>query len=306
MKNLSYSLVATGLGFPEAPVSLGRAGILLTELATGCVTIIAPDGQIERIATGGSPNGAAIGADGAVYIANNGGAEYRPGHFLPVGVGADYVGGSIQRLDLKTRELRTLYTHCGGNRLSAPNDLVFDKSGGFYFTDTGKRYARSRDHGGLYYALADGSSIREVAYPILTPNGVGLSPDEATLYVADMEPARLWAFDLVEPGVIRREAFPSPYGGRLVAGLGGFQRFDSLKVAASGNICVATLVAGTISVIAPDGSLHSQVETPDQFPTNICFAGDDMQTAYVTLARSGHLIRFDWFEPGLKLNFQDM
>ena len=54
----------------------------------------------------------------------------------------DYQGGSIQRMDPHTGEHTTLYTACNGHKLSAPNDLVFDGHGGFYFTDLGKRYAR--------------------------------------------------------------------------------------------------------------------------------------------------------------------
>ena len=90
-----------------------------------------------------------------------------------------------------------------GHKLSAPNDLVFDKEGGFYFTDLGKRYPRHRDNGGVYYALPDGSKIVEVAYPILSPNGCGLSPDGKTLYVADTEGARLWAFEVQGPGKLK-------------------------------------------------------------------------------------------------------
>ena len=93
-----------------------------------------------------------------------------------------------------------LYDRCGANRLNGPNDIVFDAHGGFYFTDLGKTRARDRDHGVIYYALADGSKIVEVAYPCLTPNGIGLSPDGTVLYVAETEPARLWAFDITEPG----------------------------------------------------------------------------------------------------------
>jgi gluconolactonase len=189
--------------------------------------------------------------------------------------------------------------------LSAPNDIVFDRQGGFYFTDLGKRRARDRDHGGLYYALPDGSKIVELVHPMLSPNGVGLSPDEKTVYVADTESSRLFAFDIVEPGVLRKEPFPAPYTGRLVCGLPGFQRFDSLAVEASGNIAVATLITGHITVIAPDGKVVRQVKMPDVYPTNICFGGRDMKTAYITLSGTGQLAAMDWPEPGLRLNFQE-
>jgi gluconolactonase len=192
-----------------------------------------------------------------------------------------------------------------GNKLAAPNDIVFDRHGGFYFTDLGKRRKRDRDHGGLYYAQPDGSSIKERAYPMLSPNGVGLSPDEQTLYVADTETARLWAFDLVAPGVIRTAGFPSPHGGRSLATMGELCRFDSLAVEASGNIAVTTMLTGAITVFAPDGRVVRSVAMPDTHPTNICFGGPDMQTAYITLSRKGELVAMPWPEPGLRLNFQD-
>ncbi len=180
---------------------------------------------------------------------------------------------------------------------------MFDKQGGFYFTDLGKRLPRHRDNGGLYYALPDGSKIVEVVYPIITPNGVGLSPDEKTVYVADTETSRIYAFDIVEPGKVRHNPFPAPYGGRIVCGLPGFQRFDSLAVEASGNICVATLVTGHITVISPSGQVVRQVKMPDVYPTNICFGGPDLKTAYITLSATGRLAAMPWPEPGLKLNF---
>ena len=109
----------------------------------------------------------------------------------------------------------------------------------------------------------------------------------------------------VEPGVLRKEPFPSPYTGRLVCGLPGFQRFDSLAVEASGNIAVATLITGYITVISPDGRVVRQVKMPDVYPTNICFGGPDMKTAYITLSAGGELAAMDWPEPGLRLNFQE-
>ena len=141
--------------------------------------------------------------------------------FRPARQASDYISGSIQRVDPATGKVEMLYDSCGGHKLRGPNDIVFDAHGGFYFSDLGKSRARDRDHGGLYYALADGSKIIEVAYPILTPNGVGLSPDGNTLYVAETETARLWAFDLVAPGVARKQPFPSPHGGRLSSAWAG-------------------------------------------------------------------------------------
>jgi gluconolactonase len=297
-------IVASGLRFPEGPVAMADGSVILGEIAGSAVTRVAPDGGNSAIGSaGGGPNGLARGPDGALYVCNNGGNEYAEGGFLSTGPAKDYQYGYIQRIDPRTGETRTLYSQCNGHKLSAPNDIVFDRQGGFYFTDLGKRYAHNRDHGGLYYALPDGSKIVELVYPMLTPNGVGLSPDEKTVYVADTESSRLFAFDIIGPGVLRKEPFPAPYTGRLVCGLPGFQRFDSLAVEASGNIAVATLITGHVTVIAPDGRVVRQVKMPDVYPTNICFGGRDMKTAYITLSGAGQLAAMEWPEPGLRLNF---
>src|SRR5271165_2353096 len=299
-------VIATGLSFPEGPVAMADGSIVLVEIERQTVSRVRPDGRVEVVAhTGGGPNGMAVGPDGAFYICNNGGFAWRTEHGLlrPVIQASDYTSGRIERVDPATGKVDLLYDSCNGHKLRGPNDIVFDAHGGCYVTDLGKTRARDRDHGGLYYALADGSKIVEVAYPILTPNGVGLSPDGAAVYVAETETARLWAFDIVSPGVARKQPFPSPHGGRLVAGLGGYQRFDSLAVEAHGNICVATLITGAVTSIAPDGRVVRQVKMPDPVTTNICFGDADLRTAYVTLSGTGKLVALEWSEEGLKLNY---
>jgi gluconolactonase len=297
-------ILAQGFGFPEGPVAMPDGSVILTDIRGGNCPRVTADGKVSVFATtGGGPNGLAVGPDGALYLCNNGGSRYIDGVSMGQGPHPDYKGGYVQRLDRKTGAVTLLYTECNGHKLSAPNDLVFDTSGGFYFTDLGKRYARHRDHGGLYYALPDGSKIVELAYPMLTPNGCGLSPDGKTLYVADTEGARLWAFEIEAPGVLRKPKGHAPHSGKTIAGLPGKARFDSLAVMASGNITVATLSTGCITEISPRGEIVREVKMPDVFPTNICFGGADMRTAYVTLSDTGKLGVMPWPEPGLKLNY---
>jgi gluconolactonase len=298
------TILATGLGFPEGPVVCADGSVVLTEIRNNKCSRVTADGKVSVFsACGGGPNGLAIGPDGYFYLCNNGGSRYVEGHSMGVGPHPDYKFGSVQRIDPKTGEAKLLYKEVNGHVLSAPNDLVFDTAGGFYFTDLGKRYARHRDHGGLYYALPDGSKIVELAYPILSPNGCGLSPDGKTIYVADTEGARLWAFDVEGPGVIKAKSPHAPHSGRVIAGLGGNARFDSLAVMANGNICVATLTTGYITEISPAGHIVRAEKMPDAYPTNICFGGPDMRTAYITLSDTGRLGVMQWPEPGLKLNF---
>ena len=181
---------------------------------------------------------------------------------------------------------------------------MFDRHGGFWFTDLGKTREREVDRGSVYYAKADGSLIREAIFPLWTPNGIGLSPDEQTLYVAETQTGRVWAFDIGAPGEIVKQPWPrSPQGGRLLAGAPGLQNFDSLAVDSAGNVCVATLMHGGITVIAPADGATEHIPMPDPMTTNICFGGPQLRTAYITLSSTGWLVSMRWPRPGLALNW---
>jgi len=302
---MSHRVLAGGLRFPEGPIACPDGSVLIVEIERRTVTRVHADGSVTVVCQfDGGPNGLALGPDGALYICNNGGflfQEQAGFNRTRRGVPEGYAGGWIERLDLDSGERRVLYSRCGDNPLVGPNDIVFDAHGGFYFTDMGKIYPRMRMNGGLYYGRADGSRIVEVAYPLIMANGVGLSPDGGVLYAAETETGRLWAFDIEAPGVVKRAPFPSPHGGRILCGLPGYQRFDSMAVSANGNICVATLVSGCITVISPEGEVLRQVPTGDPITTNICFGGPGLGTAYITLSGIGQLIEMPWPEPGLPL-----
>jgi hypothetical protein len=76
----------------------------------------------------------------------------------------DYTTGRIERVDLATGRFDRLYESFDAHQLSSPNDLVFDRTGGFWFTDIGKSFRRHRDHSGLYYARPDGSHLHRAVY----------------------------------------------------------------------------------------------------------------------------------------------
>jgi gluconolactonase len=302
---MSFREVARGLAFPEGPVCLLDGSVLVVEIRRGTLTRVAPDGALTVVAQlGGGPNGAAIGPDGAVYVCNNGGFEWHEAGpiVVPGNQPEGYTGGSIQRVDLASSGVKTLYTACEGRPLRGPNDLVFDSQGGFWFTDHGKTRPRDRDRTGVFYALPDGSGVREVAFPLDAPNGIGLSPDGKRLYVAETHTARVWWWEVIGPGAVHPNPF-SPHGGHLLIGLPGMQLLDSLAVDAEGNVCVATLVNGGITIIPPDGSRNEHVPLPDPLTTNIAFGGPDLSTAFITLSGTGRLVSMPWKTRGLRLAF---
>ncbi|MGE0797926.1 MAG: SMP-30/gluconolactonase/LRE family protein [Lautropia sp.] len=297
--------LASGLRFPEGPVALPDGSVLAVEIHGRTLTRISASGEKRVVAAlAGGPNGAAIGPDGRCYVCNNGGLNFhvKDGVTFPGLPPDDYAGGWIESVDLETGESRVLYRSAGDIQLRGPNDLVFDRHGGFWFTDTGKVMSRQRDRGAVFYATIDGKHIRQAIFPVDGANGIGLSPDDGTLYVAEGPSGRVWAYEIAAPGEIRRFRGPVPWErGRLLAGLGGNTRFDSLAVDGDGNVCVATMPHGGISVIAPDGRLVDQIPMPDPFTTNICFGGPDLRTAYITLSSTGKLIAMPWPRAGLPL-----
>ena len=298
------AIMASGLSFPEGPVAMPDGSVILVEIAAGRVTRVKPDGSTETVAeTGGGPNGLAMGPDGRLYCCNNGGFGWveTQGLLVPHGTAADYRGGAIQRIDIATGKLETLYSEASNAPLCGPNDIVFDSHGGFWFTDHGKTRERSRDVTGVFYARADGSDCREVIFPLENPNGIGLSPDGARLYVAETYTCKLWAFEVVAPGEVAGGEALSGGGGTFLYSPGGYTWFDSLGVEEDGNVCVATIGASGVSVVSPEGALVEFVPTPDPFTTNICWGGADRRTAFITLSGTGRLATMRWPRPGLRL-----
>jgi len=301
-------IIAEGLSFPEGPVAMADGSVLVVEIPKGRLTLIAPDGSTELYAEpGGGPNGAALGPDGEILLCNNGGSfgwVELDGLTVPDTQCPDtWQGGSIQRIDPESREVRTLYTECDGHQLRGPNDLVLDAEGGIWFTDHGIRSGRTSDLTGIYWAAPDGSGITEVAFPMESPNGIGLSPDGSHLYVAETNTGRVWAWEIIGSGQLGEGDPFSAHHGLLLAGLSRHRLLDSLAVDGEGWVCVGTLLEGGITSISPDGSEIETTPFEDPLVTNICFGPADPDRAFVTLSGTGKVASMPWHRPGLVPNF---
>jgi gluconolactonase len=307
---MDFRVVTDGLGFPEGPVVMPNGDIVVVEIARGRLCRITPAGEKSVFAvTGGGPNGAAIGPDSAVYVCQNGGFSWSERPLADGTVGLfpgdrpdDYIGGKIQRVSADGTQVTTVYSECDGVPLKGPNDIVFDAEGNFYFTDHGKNYGHQRDRTGVFYASPEGKIIREIIFPMEGPNGIGLSPDGKTLYVAETPTGRVWAIDIVGPGQVGGRHVLATVPGAAPLNLG---MCDSLCVDGEGNVIVATLVNGGLTSISPDGKKVVHTPCPDILTTNAAFGGPNLSTLYATLSTTGKLIAFDnWPTKGLRLNFQ--
>ena len=157
---------------------------------------------------------------------------------------SDYTSGSIQRVNIETGAVETVYTECDGIPLKGPNDIVFDSAGGFWFSDLGKNREFDRDLGALYYARTDGSHISRAVFPIPGgANGVGLAPDDTHVYIAETPTGRLFGWEVAEPGVLASDNAAAGFNS-FIANAGGYTLFDSLAVEESGRVCVATIGPG--------------------------------------------------------------
>jgi gluconolactonase len=268
--------------------------VLFVQIEAKQVSRLTPAGKVELVAQlEGGPNGLAIGPDKALYIANDGGrfSFAKRGEFnFPGALPADFKGGAIQRLDLKTGKATTLYDTCEGKPLIAPDDLVFDHAGGMWISE----YGKARGDGAIYYARSDGKGIKLVRGAMNAPNGIGLSPDGKQLHVSTGR--QLLTFDINGPGEL---AASTSYPDAVHGALRDRSVADSLKVLADNKVCVCTLIAGGISIFDKAGNTEF-IQFDDPMTTNLAFGGADMRDVWVTSSGRGKLVKVRWPHPGLK------
>jgi gluconolactonase len=251
------ALVATGLGWPEGPTVLPDGSLAFVESYRSQITVVAAaGGEPRRYAyTAGAPNSCVLGADGALYVCQNGGTvgPWRA---------AEMTKPSIQRVRKDGRP-EILLTSVAGIALNGPNDLVFAADGRLIFTDPGTYNPANPDPNYIFALNPDGSASVVVAFPKpVFPNGVAVEADGSIIW------------DESYTGHVGRRR---PDGtiedlGRLP---GDNPVPDGMKIGADGRLYVTDLVAKGIHVLAPDGLALDFIAVGGA-PTNCAFAGETL------------------------------
>lgn len=185
---------------------------------------------------------------------------------------------SVTELD---GSVRTLADRFEGKKFNSPNDVAVDAAGRVYVSDP--RYVgsepRELDDEAVYRIDPDGT-VSRLETTATKPNGLAVSPDGKTLYVADSGPRRqaLLALDLGADGRVSNP--------RVVRDFGKGRGVDGMTVAADGRVVAAagSGPSGGVYVVRPDGTLDGVIAVPES-PTNVEFGGPDDSTLYVTAGK---------------------
>lgn len=254
--------VAEGFIFTEGPVWLPSGELIFSDIPAN--TIFKADKTVFRNPSGNS-NGLAVDKQGRLIACEHGNRR-------------------VSRTE-KDGTVISLAETFEGKKLNSPNDAVVRSDGAIFFTDPPYGISVEQQelpHQGVYMIAADGR-LKLLISDFKRPNGIGLSPDEKTLYVADTEGNHIRAFDLAEDGTVTN--------GRVFCEL---PHPDGMAVDVRGYVW-CTAEDGT-RVFTPKGEWVHTVVTP-QGPANCGFGDRDGKTLYIT-ARKG-LYKVRCANPGL-------
>ena len=250
----NVTLLAGGFKFVEGPTwDAGRKALYSSDIPAAAIVRYG-DGKA-RVANdrSGQSNGLMMDKDGML-------------------VACEHEGRRLSRA-VPGQPGRDVITHYQGKRLNSPNDLWLDQAGGIYFTDPryGPRDDLELDTEAVYYVSGEGKLTR-IIDDLVRPNGIALSPDGKTLYVADNGGHSLHRYPVPGPGKIGR--------GERIANVSGP---DGMTVDARGRLYVTC--AGGVWVLGADGKWLGMIATPER-PANCTFGGPGQRTLFIT-ARTG-------------------
>ena len=244
-------VVATGLGFPEGPVVLPDGRIAFCEQFRSQISVYDGAGVSALARTGGSPNGATLGSDGKLYVAQNGGVvgDWRATVMITPSIQRVAIDGTVEEV----------CTAVAGMPLIAPNDICFGPDGRLYFTDPAHGYdPDNRAQDGRIYAIGqDGRGELVVRREPVYTNGIGFLPDGTLVWVESYE-RHVCAL---------REGRPV-----VLCELPDGHMPDGFALAEDGRIFIATVFSHGVTIVSTEGEYLGLIELDgDCLATNCAF-----------------------------------
>lgn len=277
--NTRLEFIRDGFNGTEGPVALEDGSLIFTETRGSRITRIGTDGTISTFLEN---------ANGSNGLGFNPRGELISVQTVKPQVGVIYPADKV----------RVLADQFAGKPLWRPNDLVVDRKGGVYFTDPGPGGASEQSNNfkpAVYYIKPSGETLR-IAEDIERPNGIQLSPDEKTLYIANTNGEFVLAYDIAADGSIS--------GRRNLARLAGWQKgenglfasgADGLAIDEQGRLYVAS--NSGIEIFSSKGDAVGIIPLPVK-PQNLAFAGSGKKILYVV--GRGAAYRLAVLTPGYK------
>ena len=253
---MTTRLLASDLGFPEGPVVMPDGRIVFCDGNVGEL-LVWDGGSVDTFArTGGSPWGAVLGSDGAIYVTQGGNVPGSPDQSAVSGIQRVQPDGSVE----------LLCSEVDGRTLYGPNDLAFGPDGRLWFTDSGSEEDYRfdvRSPGRLFVVGAGGLGELVLELPQVYPNGIAFDA-EGRLYWTESMAHRICRLEDGEPTVWCQ--------------LGDDYVPDGMAFARDGRAFVATTISLGVSVVSSEGELLDHVDLGEH-ATNCAFDGG---TLYVT------------------------
>ena len=255
------TLLASNLGFPEGPVVMPDGSIVICDGNIGELLRWDGSSMSTFAGTGGSPWGALLGSDGAVYVTQGGNVPGSPDQSAVAGIQRVNADGSVEMLAAEI----------GGHALAGPNDLAFGSDGRLWFTDSGTeqddRFPEPDRAPGRLFVLGpggDGELLME--RPGVYPNGIAFDAqgrlywtESAAHRVCRMEDGEATTFCQLSDGHVP----------------------DGMAFAADGRAFVCTTISGGVTVLSAGGEVLEEIALGEH-ATNCIFAGP---TLYVTATK---------------------
>lgn len=229
------------------------------------IGLVTPDGKAEewiQLPEGSTGNGIRFNQAGDMFV-------------------ADYSGHNILKIDPKTKEI-SVFAH--EPRMYQPNDIAIGPDGTLYASDPDWK---NKD--GALWRISDEGTVTLLADDKGTTNGIEVSPDGKTLYVAESRQHRVLAYDLSADGIANERVIIEFEDHSL----------DGMRCDVDGNLYITRHGAGLILKLSPTGEVLRSIKLPGSMPSNLCFGGPDGKTVYVTEAENRQVLRFRADRPGL-------